>query len=323
MRSVLAQSAATASSREDQPDGRKRRRWRRAAGAAMALLACLAVGGCSPVTTLNAMFVSRDGYRIDRGLAYGPDRRQVLDVYVPEDVTTPARVVVFFYGGAWRSGSRSYYRFVGQALTSEGFIVVVPDYRVYPEVRFPEFVEDGARAVRWVRDNIALLGGDPDDIWLIGHSAGAHTAALLVTDAHYLAAEGVPRDSVRGLVGLAGPYAFDPLKYEISRPAFAGLSAPEPAQPITHVSGSEPKMLLLHGADDGTVWPINSRAFGERVNEAGGRAEVVEYPDVGHIGIVLSLSEFFRGTQRVFVDTVRFLATEASPAPPGDSVAAR
>ncbi len=266
------------------------------------------------MNTLNAIFVSREGYRIERGLAYGADRRQVLDVYVPDGAARPARVVVFFYGGAWRSGSRGYYRFLGQALTSRGFVVVIPDYRVAPEVRFPAFVEDGARAVGWVHKTIAHYGGNSDDIWLMGHSAGAHIAALLVTDNRYLGAAGVPKASIRGFVGLAGPYAIDPLKYPITRAAFAGLTTPEAAQPMTYVDGDEPPMLLLHGADDDTVWPVNSHAFADRVNAAGGRAEVIDVPDTGHIGILLSLSEAFRGSGGVFDDIVGFLA--ATPHPP-------
>lgn len=272
------------------------------------LAALAATAGCAPIATLNSLFVSGEGYRVADGLAYGPEPRQVLDVYVPEEMTPPARVVVFFYGGAWRSGSREYYRFLGQALTTSGFVVVIPDYRVAPDVRFPAFVEDGARAVRWVRETIASYGGDPDDIWLMGHSAGAHIGALIVTDDHYLAAAGVPRESIRGFVGLAGPYAVDPLKYAITRDAFAGLETAAAAQPMTYVEGDEPPMLLLHGARDETVWPVNTHAFARRVNAAGGRAEVIDVPDAGHIGLLLSMSEAFRGSGEVFAAVVRFLA---------------
>jgi acetyl esterase/lipase len=297
-----------------------RRLWHALRLASALAVAAVLAPGCSPLTSVNDLFVSRDGYRVSSGLSYGPSPRQVLDVYVPEDAAAPAKVVVFYYGGAWRSGSRSYYRFLGQALTREGVIVVVPDYRVYPEARFPGFVEDGALALRWVEDNIAGFGGDVDDIWLMGHSAGAHIAALLITDERYLAAEGIGRDRIRGFVGLAGPYAIDPLRYRTTRPAFAPLTTPEPAQPIAHVAGNEPPMLLLHGGDDGTVWPINSHAFADRVNGAGGRATVVEYPDLGHIGILLAMSEIFRGSGDVFRDTVGFLTTQ--PPPPGRPTAA-
>jgi Esterase/lipase len=292
---------------------------RRLLGAATTALGGLAaLGGCVPIATANDLLVSDDGYTQWRGITYGDHPRQALDVYAPDAVgrtaanAKPARVVVFFYGGAWRSGTRDYYRFLGQALTDAGFVVVVPDYRLSPDVRFPVFNQDGAAAVRWVRDTITTYGGDPDDIVLMGHSAGAHIAALLVTDKTYLAAAGVPAAAIRGFVGLAGPYAIDPQQYRTSRPAFEGAEPPEVAIPTTHVDGHEPPMLLLHGADDRTVWPINSRTFADTVNAAGGRAAVIEYPDVAHIGILLGFSELFRSPDGAYSDAVRFIG--ASPA---------
>lgn len=271
------------------------------------------LGGCVPIATANDLLVGRDGYSLTRGIAYGGHPRQTLDVYAPDAerraaaTAQPARVVVFFYGGAWRNGSRDYYRFLGQTLTDAGFVVVVPDYRLSPEVRFPVFNEDAAAAVRWVRDNIAGYGGSPNDIVLMGHSAGAHIAALLVTDKHYLAQAGVPAAAIRGFVGLAGPYAIDPQQYRVSRPAFEGADPPEVAIPTNHVDGQEPPMLLLHGADDRTVWPINSYTFADTVNADGGQATVIEYPNVAHIGILLGFSALFRTPDGAYSDAVRFI----------------
>ena len=174
-----------------------------------ALLVVLPTAGCGPAL-LNAL-VPEGGYRLERDLAYGDLARQRLDVYLPEGLAGPAPVVVFFYGGRWESGAKGAFRFVGQALASRGFVAVIPDYRRYPEVRFPTFVEDGAAAVAWVRRNIGELGGDPGSLHLAGHSAGAHIAALLALDHHYLAEVGVDRSAVTSFVGLAGPYDFLPL----------------------------------------------------------------------------------------------------------------
>jgi acetyl esterase/lipase len=312
--------------------GRHRLRLARLATAVVIGLTALA--GCSPLASLNDLFVSGSGYRLERGLRYGSERRQMLDVYAPlpgarqsvepmpvtsvlvaSDARVGTRVVVFLYGGAWRGGSRDYYRFVGEALASQGLVVVIPDYRVYPEVQFPVFNADAARAVRWVRDNIAGYGGNPDDIVLLGHSAGAHIAALLVTDQHYLAAAGVPSAAIRGFVGLAGPYGIDPRAYRITRGPFATVGDPAEAQPTAQVTGGEPPMLLLHGDADGTVWPVNSLALAERVNAAGGAARMIGYPDLGHIGILLAFAEMFRDGVPVFADTVRFITGGAAPPP--------
>ena len=270
------------------------------------LSAALPLGGCAPATLLNA-FVPSDGYVLHQDLSYGEGERQMVDLYQPQDAPGEAPVVVYFYGGSWKSGSRRTYRFLGEALARNGFLVVVPDYRLYPEVRFPTFVADGARALRWVRDHAHAFGGDPDRIILMGHSAGAHIAALLAYDERYLAREAVPASALSGFVGLAGPYAFDPLAYRSTRPIFEGLADPDRARPIAFASGEAPPALLLHGAADRTVLPRNSREMAARIEVSGGRATLREYPGTGHIGLVLSLAAPFRGRDAVYEDTVAFL----------------
>jgi acetyl esterase/lipase len=120
-----------------------------------------------------------------------------------------APVVVYLCGGRWQNGSKDRYRLLGDALTRRGLVLVAPEYRLYPEVEFPAWVEDAARALRWTRENIQRFGGDPERIWVVGHSAGGHTAALLAFDDRYLLEAGVPTGSVRGFVGLAGPVNSD------------------------------------------------------------------------------------------------------------------
>src|SRR5450830_980541 len=154
------------------------------------LLSSVAVAfttACSPVKTLNAIIPS-DGYILEQGITYGALPRQKLDVYIPKNKAVTAKpVVVFFYGGSWDSGDRADYKFVAEALTSKGFVVVIPDYRVYPEVLFPDFLFDAAKAAKWVKDNAEKYGGDHSKVFLAGHSAGAHIAAMLTLDQQYLA----------------------------------------------------------------------------------------------------------------------------------------
>lgn len=275
-----------------QPAARARRI---SAGRSLAtLVAVLSLGGCLPLATLNRILIPGDGFTLQRGIAYGPEPRQALDVYTPAGLTVARGhegrpVVVFFYGGSWQSGSRSYYRFIGEALTAHGIVTVVVDHRLYPEVVFPAFVADAAQAVAWVHSNIASFGGDPDRIFLMGHSSGAHIAALLATDRSYLRDAGVPAARVRGLIGLAGPYAIDPFRYRTTRAIFAGLATPAPMQPLSFVDGREPPMLLVHGSRDETVYPANSHALAAAVRAAGGEADVVAV-DVGHIELVLTLA---------------------------------
>lgn len=274
-----------------------------------------AVVGCSPAALLNEL-VPRDGYEVRAGVAYGPNERQSLDLYVPEGAAeAPRPIVVFFYGGSWKDGDRGLYRFIGEAFTRLGYVVAVPDYTVYPEGRFPTFMKDAARAAAWVRNHAESFGGDPDRIVLAGHSAGAHMAMLLVFDDRYLAEAGVPKTALRSAIGLAGPYAINPLAYESIRPVFAGIASPDVARPIAFANGDAPPLLLLHGTDDSTVNAKNSRFMAEAVRRAGGRVDIVEYDDVGHIGLVVSLSAPFRGRDTVYEDVAAFLRRSLDPRP--------
>ncbi|MEO7155926.1 MAG: alpha/beta hydrolase, partial [Vicinamibacterales bacterium] len=156
------------------------------------MVALLALTGCSKFDLLNATVPARNYLRTD-DISYGPLARQKLDVYRPKSPPPRADIVIFFYGGDWQAGSKRDYRFVAEALTSRGFVAVMPNYGLYPEVTFPAFVEDAAQVVRWAHDNATTIGGDPAHIYLMGHSAGAHIAALLTLDARYLAGTGLDR----------------------------------------------------------------------------------------------------------------------------------
>ncbi|MEE8333718.1 MAG: alpha/beta hydrolase [Alphaproteobacteria bacterium] len=257
-----------------------------------AAFAGLVLAGCSPLSLVNSL-VPSDGYSRARDIAYGAGPRQRLNVYQGKQHPGPSPVIVFLYGGSWKNGNRGDYEFVGEAFTRHGFTVVVPDYRVYPDVKFPEFVKDAARAVRWTRDNIGTFGGDPKRIFIAGHSAGAHIAALLALDARYLNAVGMKRGAICGLVGLAGPYAFDPLGTRSVRPIFAHLADPNTARPITFADGRAPPSLLFHGADDTVVLPSNSRRLARALKRDGVPVSLNILPEIGHIGLLLSLARPF------------------------------
>ena len=262
--------------------------WARVAGLALAMV----LSGCSAAGFLNTV-TSRSGYETVRDVRYAPGARGTLDLYVPAGATAETPLVVFVYGGSWDSGSKDLYRFVGQSLASDGFIVAVPDYRVYPEVIFPRFVEDGARAVAAV-EKLARKGGEGipagrHKLALMGHSAGAEIAALLAFDARYLEAAGSSASHVSAFVGLAGPYDFLPLTEErykrIFPPAVRAAS-----QPVNFVSGNEAPALLVAGLDDTTVNPENTRSMARAIRAAGGRVEEMLLPDIDHIGAVSSLA---------------------------------
>ena len=267
------------------------------------VVSLIAIAGCSPLSVLNTV-VSDTGFIASRDIAYGENPRQKLDIYVPvQSLAGANNVVVFFYGGRWQEGSKQDYRFVGEALAAQNFVVVIPDYRLYPEVRFPEFVRDAAQAVRWVQSNIQNYSGNPNRIYLLGHSAGAHIVALLNLDERYL-----QDNKVRGAIGLAGPYDFLPLESADLEAIFSGAGLAD-SQPINFVDGTEPPMLLLSGADDDTVNPGNSLRLAARIREKGGSVQVILYPDVSHGFIVGALAAPLQEWAPTLMDVTVFINT--------------
>lgn len=274
-------------------------------------LAALA-GACSPLRTFNAVIPTDPGARlVARGLPYGPDPRQAFDVYAPR-AAGPWPLVVFFYGGSWNSGERGGYGWAGRALAAQGFLVALPDYRLVPQVRYPAFVDDAAAAVAEARRQASRLGGDPDRVFLAGHSAGAYIAAQVVLERSFLIRAGVPEAAIRGVAGLAGPYDFLPFDVASSRAAFGSFGQPERTQPANLARGDAPPFWLATGDADSTVQPRNSETLAERLRAAGGRAEVVVYPGVDHIGIILALARPFRGRAPVLAELTAFLRRHAA-----------
>jgi acetyl esterase/lipase len=283
------------------------------------LLSMLATAGCTKFDLLNATIPSC-GYARTSNLAYANLPQQKLDVYVPRHAKPKTAVVIFFYGGDWQDGNKGDYRFVAQAITSKGFIAVLPDYRLYPAVTFPAFMTDAALAVRWVHDNIASYGGDPDRVFLAGHSAGGHIVALLTLDKHYLQNVGLNRDVIRATAGLSGPYDFVPSPPDrgvFSMPLNDTVPPPD-IEPINFVDGTAPPMLLIQGLSDPTVNPRNATELAAKIRAAGGSVRCVTYPGVGHVGVVLSFAWPFRCLAPTLRDmTNYFTQFDAAPAHQG------
>lgn len=209
----------------------------------------------------------------ETSVAFAPAQGLSLDVYRPQGTgRTAAPVVVFFYGGGWTRGSRAQYRFVGRRLAQNGVLAIVADYRLYPQATFPVFVEDGAKAVRWARDNAAAYGGDAGRLYVMGHSAGAQIGGLIASDARYLAAEGLQRDDLAGFIGLAGPFDFTIGRYA---PIFGPQAQWPRAMMLNHVDAGAPPLLLIHGTADDVTWPRNSTRVADKAKAAGVRTELL------------------------------------------------
>ena len=240
-------------------------------------------------------------------IAYGKAPRQRLDVYAPENRPGAVRpVIVYFYGGSWQAGQRTDARGIARALAARGVVTVTPDYRVYPETIFPGFVDDAAAAVRWTRDHASQYGGDPRRIIVMGHSAGAHIAALLATDPRYLAAHGMSKASLAGMIGLAGPYAAIPPHEPHMADIFPATLRGQ-ALPIDFISGNEPPMLLATGTADTVVDPRNSERFAEALRAHDDFVELKTYPGYGHGEIVDEISAARRAGSPVLADLGAFI----------------
>jgi acetyl esterase/lipase len=249
--------------------------------------------------------------RVATGIRYGSLPRQRLDVWRPSGPDGAAPVLVWFYGGSWNSGDRGDYGFAARAFAEKGFVVVVPDYRLVPVVRYPAFVEDAAAAVAWTRANASRFGGDPERIVLAGHSAGAYLAVMLALDARWLGAAGVATGTVKAVAGLAGPYDFMPFDTDASRQAFGQFPRPAATQPISHVRADAPPLWLATGTADTTVRPRNSESLATRQRAQGGSARLVRYNALDHYDIVMALARPFRGKAPVLDDAAAFLLASA------------
>ncbi|HRX63046.1 MAG TPA: alpha/beta hydrolase [Candidatus Competibacter sp.] len=275
---------------------------------ALLLMAALGLAGCSPVAVLNGL-TADTGYVPHPALPYANAPRHALDLYQPLGHSAPTPVVVFFYGGSWRSGERADYRFAAAALAQQGLLVIVPDYRLYPEVTYPAFLQDAARAVAWTFRHAAHYGGDPSRIYVIGHSAGAYIAAMLAYDPRWLAAESPTPARLAGFIGLAGPYAFLPIADPDIQPIFHWPETLPETQPLTHVTAHAPRTLLISAAHDPVVNPErNSVALAAALQRAGVAVTLKRYDALNHATTLGALAWPLRGLAPVLDDITAFIA---------------
>lgn len=247
--------------------------------------------------------------RIQRtaGIAFGADARQRLDIYRPPASVGSARpVIVFWYGGSWDNGSRKNYRFVGVVLAQLGYLAVLPDYRLYPRVRFPLFLDDGAQAVAWVQRHAADYGGDAHRIILMGHSAGAHMAAMLALNHRYLERAGVDSARIIGLIGLSGPYRLTPNTAALND-IFSPPFTPHDWQVLPYVSAQAPPTLLVHGRADTLVRVTNTEALAAALRAQDVPVETRIYDGRDHTDMLAALSLPGRRRAPVRQDIARFL----------------
>ncbi len=282
-----------------------------AAGTALLVGLTLVLGACAPLATLNAL-ASTDSHTRLTDITYGSLPRQKLDIYRPTG-TAPAGgwpVVVFFYGGSWNSGERAQYGFVGAALASRGVLCMVADYRLYPEVRYPDFLADSALALAWGLTHAAEHGGNARRVFVMGHSAGGYNAAMLALDPRWLGATGHTPRELAGFIGLAGPYDFLPMTNRDAQPVFFHPDYPPDTQPLAFASAAAPPSFLAAGSTDALVDPErNTAALAARLAAAGVRVNLQRYPRANHVTLIGAFGVPLRWLAPVLDDVAGFVLT--------------
>ena len=266
------------------------------------LLASL-LSACSPAAILNATVP--DLAVVQHGIPYGTGPRRTLDVYSPATTSAARPLVVFLYGGSWTGGTKSMYPFVAEPLAGMGAVVVVPDYRVYPGVTYPDFLRDCAAAVAWAVRHAPDYGAT-GGVFIMGHSAGAFNAAMLALDPEWLRDAGVDRRQLAGVIGIATPADFLPSRDPAVIPVF-GPANTAANQPLAFADGTNPPLLLLHGTADITVQPRNTITLAAAIGRRGGPVETKLYPGIGHIGIITAFAPLFQGRAPVLHDVWAFI----------------
>ncbi len=266
------------------------------------------------VDTVDRIASRADVVKVAGGVTFGKERGNKLDIWsTAKKADKPRPVLVFFYGGGWANGKRTEYSYAARPFVEAGYVVVLPDYRKVPEVRFPGFVEDSAAAVKWVQANIARYGGDPARVSVAGHSAGAYNAVMLAMDPRWLG-----DNPVRAAISLAGPADFYPFTSKRAINAMSQVADPRITQPINFVGKNVPPLLLIHGSDDTVVRIRNANSLYAKQKAAGGDITLRTQQGASHDDIVLSLSTLFRGRYPVVQESIAFLnkhnGKQASPA---------
>ncbi len=307
--------------------GNRRMVWIAAGVIALALVGAalwyLAINARSVETLdrIDRFYTGGNAELVDGPVQFGEHPQQRLFVHRAPDTASDAGlpVIVFIHGGSWRSGDPEPYAYVARNFAPAGYVVVSAGYRLGEAGRFPGMLQDGAAALRWVRDNIATHGGNPDRIAVMGHSAGAYNAKMLALDTQWLAAEGLGPDTIDAVIGIAGPYDFLPLDSDSTKAAFGHVEPLESTQPIHHARPDAPPTLLITGDADETVRPRNVPAMAQALTDAGmpeSRVRTVTIPGMGHIPIVMALSTPFEKDGRVKAEIRKFLAENLAPERP-------
>lgn len=256
---------------------------------------------------LNTGVSLSSNMKLQKDIIFDTNKNLQLDIYTDAnwEVDTKRPVLVFFYGGGWSWGDKVYFKFVADSFVDKGYVVVIPNYTLYPKAKYPEFVKDGAKAVSWVHRNIEQRGGDINQLFVAGHSAGAYIAAMVAFNDQYLAAENQPTSIIKAIAGIAGPYNFTPKEQKyidvFGKENFTDMKIQN------HINGNEPSALLIHSEGDTTVGQFNQTLMAEALGANEDSVETLLYgQDITHVKVLMKLHPWFANNVDVAADIDAF-----------------
>ncbi len=280
----------------------------------LALQFAISRNGPAVLTAIDRLTGGTHNVALLTEASFGESEAQNLFVWGPENAGDDAAkrpVLLFVHGGSWRSGDPEDYGFMGRAFVPKGFVVVLAGYRMHPDVVYPAMLEDAAGAVAWTKAEIEQFGGDPEQIFVAGHSAGAYNVMMAALEEQWLGARGLATSDIAGVVGLSGPYDFYPFDSDSTINSFGPAEDPEATQPVNHIRGDAPPMLLIHGEADTVVYPRNTRELEKRITAAGGSLQTKFYSEMDHSDPLVSMAAPWRNSRDVD-DTIAQFAKEVA-----------
>lgn len=250
--------------------------------------------------------ITRKDFSAQYNIAYGQDTRQKLDIYQPLHLTNsnPRPVILFVHGGSWEEGNKDDYLFVGESFTRAGYVTVVMNYRLAPVHKYPDYVQDTARAIQWINQNISRYGGNPQQLVVMGHSAGAFNAVEAVDNPRWLIEVNVPVSSIKAVVGIAGPYSYD-FRTDSTRDAFPANAVPDQVMPDRHVRTDAPPHLLLVGSKDQRVKPANAQKMHAALQARQIPVQLQTVEGANHISIMAAVAtrlSWYKSTREQILD---------------------
>jgi len=267
------------------------------------LFGCILLGSCA----FKSVKTSKD-------IKYSDSHNQKLDIYAPKKQTESKEVLVFIHGGRWNSGRKSQYKFLGKRLARKGVVAVIIDYRLSPETAYEGMATDAAMALKWVKENVVSYGGNDQRIFISGHSAGGHLAALVSADNHYFDSLNI-ENPIKGtiLIDAFGldMYSFLSNKNYQKEETYYAMFSKDPAtwkrgSPINYINKNIPPVLIFTGGKTYPAIKQSNKSFQEAVRLYHPDTKLIVVKNKKHVAMI---TQFFNSGNKAYKQIFDFMKT--------------